>query len=179
MYCYTLTWWSHNFLFLPWDFTRSSTGPLNIFFSLGVDHHFQCCITIQYSGWPPRIPSSPVLWTTPFVAIYLLWVSPRSLSDNTPIHDIAVWGEPILMKKSVGGPFPCLWRFHSIVCYRPACCWSMGFAYTMYGLDSIITPRSPLESGNVVKTLEMYIYVDLSIQLATPLINSHQTPYRL
>ena len=146
---------------------------------MGVYHHLTCCITVQYSDWYPSIPSFPVLYTASVIAIIFVWVVPTSLSNNTPIHDIEVFGEPIFMKKSLWGTFRYLWSFNSILCSCPICYCSFGDTYTLSGLDTIIPRRSPLESGNTVKTLSIDKYVDFYIQLVTPSIFPHQTPSRI
>ena len=114
-----------------------------------------------------------------FMARHVLWVSTSGLSANTPIHDIAFWGETLLIKKRICKPHHNLESFHPILCSCPVRYLSVISASTVSWLDSITTLRFLFGFSNKVRNLVVDLDVDFSIQLVNTSISYHQTLYRM
>ena len=114
-----------------------------------------------FSNTPPSL----VLWTMTFMAIHVLWFDISILSVNYSIHDMYVWGDPVLKNNFIWIPKHCL-----EICSHPICSWSMSDTSTISRSEGIILLHSTLDISNIMSTLTIGIDADRSIQLTISFI---------
>ena len=86
------------------------------------------------------IQSFHVICTISFLASHVFWFYDRIMYEINPIHDIAVWGESMLIKNCICRPHRLLEIFPSIVCYHQMRYFSMSASMNVSELGGSVWP---------------------------------------